>query len=138
MAIAVVWCCLKTLRAECVRNLVTFGIRKPGFEHWRAMRHEVLNACHDCLDAHSLVLHTLNFTEDRWDYEFRHRIFDEFLIIPDALDLLKLGLEQLMSESFSSSDRRGVNGCYQLVAEQQGRDRCSTELAGRISIAHAA
>lgn len=109
-------------------------------ETWiRALaRYEALNAFHDCLDAHSLVLHTLNFTEERWDYEFRHRIFDEFLIIPNALDLLRLGLEQLMSDSFSSSDRRGADGFYQLVAEQQGRDRLPTELAGRIPIAHAA
>ena len=104
-------------------------------ETWtRALaRYEALNAFHDCLDAHYLVLHTLNFTEDRWDYEFRHRIFDEFLIIPGALDLIKLGLEQLMSDSFTPSDRRDADGFYQLVAEQRGRDRLPTELAGRLT-----
>ena len=103
-------------------------------ETWiRALaRYEALNAFHDCLDAHSLVLHALNFTKDRWDYEFRYRIFDEFLTIPGALDLLKLGLEQLMSDSFTPSDRRDADGFYQLVAEQRGRDRFPTELAGRI------
>jgi hypothetical protein len=103
-------------------------------ETWiRALaRYEALNAFHDCLDAHYLVLHTLNFTEDRWDYEFRYHIFDEFLMIPGALDLLKLGLEQLMSESFTPSDRRDADGFYQLVAAKQGRDRLPTELAGRL------
>jgi hypothetical protein len=109
-------------------------------ETWiRALaRYEALNAFHDCLDAHQLILHTLNFTEDRWDYEFRYRIFDEFLMIPDALDLLKLGLEQLMSDSFTPSDRRDANGFYQLVAGQQGRDRLPTELARRLPATHAA
>lgn len=65
----------------------------------QALAHyEALNAFHDCLDAHYLILHTLNFTEDRWDYELRHLIFEEFLTIPGALGLLKLGLEQLISE----------------------------------------
>lgn len=109
-------------------------------ETWmRALaRYEALNAFHDCLDAHYLVLHTLNFTKDRWDYEFRYRIFDEFLIIPGALDLLKLGLEQLMSDSFTPSDRRDADGFYQLVAAQQGRDRLPTEFAGRLPGTHTA
>lgn len=96
-------------------------------------RYEALNAFHDCLDAHYLVLHTLNFTEGRWDYGLRHRIFDEFLMIPGALDLIKLGLEQLMSDSFTSSDREDADGFYQLVAEQRGRDRLPAELAGRLT-----
>ena len=100
-------------------------------------RYEALNAFHDCLDAHSLILHTLNFTEDRWDYEFRHRIFDEFLMIPGALELLKLGLEQLMS-GVTSSDRGDADGFYQLVAEQQGRDGLPIELAGRLQTSQAA
>ena len=101
-------------------------------------RYEALNAFHDCLDAHALIRHTLNFTQDRWDYEFRHRIFDEFLRIPRALDLLKLGLEQLMSDSFTPSDRREADGFYQLVAEQQGGDRLPVEFVGRLPAAHAA
>ena len=109
-------------------------------ETWvRALaRYEALNAFHDCLDAHYLIRYTFNFTEDRWDYEFRYRIFDEFLMIPGALDLLKLGLEQLMSDSFTPNDRREADGFYQLVAEQQGRDLLPTELAGRLPATHAA
>lgn len=48
-------------------------------------RYEALNAFHNCLDAHSLILHTLNFTEDRWDYEFRHQIFVKWT--QDASDM---------------------------------------------------
>lgn len=102
-------------------------------------RYEALNALHDCLDAHYLVLHTLNFTEDRWDYEFRHRIFDEFLMIPQALPLLKLGLEQLVSSSFSDHDRREAHGFLELVAEKQGGDRrLPDELTWRLPAAHTA
>ena len=100
-------------------------------------RYEALNAFHDCLDAHTLILHTLNFTEDRWDYEFRHRIFDEFLLIPGALELLKLGLEQLMS-GVTSIDRGDADGFYKLVAEQQRKDGLPIELAGRLQASHAA
>lgn len=82
-------------------------------------RYEALNAFHDCLDASSLVLYTFNFTQDRWDYEFRDRIFDEFLTIPGSLDLLRLGLEQLMSNTFTPQERKNAHGFYQLVQEQQ-------------------
>lgn len=97
-------------------------------------RFEALNAFHDCLDAHDLVLHTFNFTSDRWDYEFRHRIFDEFTMIPSALDLLKLGLEQLVSDH----DRRQAHGFFELVAEQQGRDRLPVEFDRKLPSPHAA
>lgn len=101
-------------------------------------RYEALNAFHDCLDAHHLVLHTFNFTSDRWDYEFRHRIFDEFLMIPGALDLIKLGFEQLLSASFTDHDRKEAHGFFELVAEQQGRVGLPVEFAGRLAITHAA
>lgn len=101
-------------------------------------RYEALNAFHDCLDANYLVLHTFNFTEDRWDYEFRYRIFDEFLMIPDALDLLKLGLEQLVSNSFTDHDRRQAHGFLELVAGQQGRRGLSAQLTGQLPAAHTA
>lgn len=101
-------------------------------------RFEALNAFHDCLDAYHLVLHTFNFTPDRLDYEYRHAIFDEFLTIPGALDLLKLGLEQLWSNSFTNDDREETHGFFTLVAEQQRRSGLPTEFVGRLSAADAA
>lgn len=97
-------------------------------------RYEALNAFHDCLDAQTLIQQTFNFTEDRWDYEFRSQIFDEFLIIPGALDLIKLGLEQLLADPFTPHDRTNAHGFYQLVAEQHRTERLPTELTGQLPV----
>lgn len=101
-------------------------------------RFEALNAFHDCLDAHHLVSHTLNFTPDRWDYTFRHHIFDEFLMIPGSLDLLKLGLEQLLSTSFTDTEREEAHGFFELVSGQQGRLRLPNDTIRRLPATHAA
>ncbi|HBB35047.1 MAG TPA: hypothetical protein DDZ80_27250 [Cyanobacteria bacterium UBA8803] len=82
-------------------------------------RFEALNAYHNCLDAYMLILNDFNFTRDRWDYEYRHQILDEFLMIPDALDLLELGLEQLLKEPFAPENRREASGFFELVEEQR-------------------
>jgi hypothetical protein len=73
-----------------------------------------------CLDAWSLILYTLNFTPDSEYYEFRHLILDEFLMFPDGLDLIRMGLEQLQA-NFDSNERKEAHGFFELVAEQQQR-----------------
>ncbi|GAB4348385.1 MAG: hypothetical protein Fur0042_15190 [Cyanophyceae cyanobacterium] len=80
-------------------------------------RDEAPNASHDCLDARSLVRHTLNFTGNRWDCKSRDRILDGGLAIPGALDLIKLDLEQPTFDSLPPSARRNADGFHQLVAE---------------------
>jgi hypothetical protein len=100
----------------------TFGdLRRKNTWVKALARFEALNAYHNCLDAYMLILNDFNFTSDRWDYEYRHQIVDEFLMIPDALDLLKLGLEQLFSEPFTQEDRKEAHGFFELVEEQRGR-----------------
>ena len=101
-------------------------------------RFEALNAAHDCLDAYTLILNSFNFTPDRWDYEYRLLIFDEFLMIPGAIDLLKLGLEQLFSASFTDTERNEAHGFFELVSGQQQRIGFSTELIGRLPAPYAA
>ncbi len=68
-------------------------------ETWvKALARFAARNCYDaCLNAHSLILYDFNFTRDRWDYEYRYLILEEFLTIPGALDLIQLGLEQLFS-----------------------------------------
>jgi hypothetical protein len=88
---------------------------------------EALNAVHDCLDAYSLIVLTLNFTPDRWDYEYRHQIFEAFLTIPGALELLTLGMEQLFSSDFTQQEREDACGFFELVEEQQRRKRFPVE-----------
>ncbi|NEQ34199.1 MAG: hypothetical protein F6K04_24965 [Leptolyngbya sp. SIO4C5] len=81
---------------------------------------KALNAQIGLLDAHSLILHTFNFTPDRWDYEYRYQILEEFISLPDGLDLIKLGLEQLFSRDFTSEERGQADGFYRLVKESTG------------------
>ncbi|MBD2054470.1 hypothetical protein H6F88_00200, partial [Oculatella sp. FACHB-28] len=50
-------------------------------------RFTAVNVYKSCLDAYSLILHDFNFKPERWDYEFRELILNEFLAMPDALDL---------------------------------------------------
>ncbi|NJN62583.1 MAG: hypothetical protein HC795_14640 [Coleofasciculaceae cyanobacterium RL_1_1] len=98
-------------------------------------RYEALNIFHDCLDASYLVLHALNFVPERWDYEYRHQIFNEFLTISGSLELLKLALEQVLSNSFSTIEWSQAGGFYNLVAEQAGREqRLPVELARRVPV----
>jgi hypothetical protein len=71
---------------------------------------QALNSYKACLDAYSLILNDFNFTPDRWDYEFRNEILDQFLTMPDGLDLIRLGLEQLFSSTFTSQEREEAHG----------------------------
>jgi len=72
-----------------------------------------------CLDAWSLILHSFNVTPDRWDYEIRHEFFEAFLQLPDGLELLKMGLEQLFT--YFTAEEQECNGFLELVSEQRER-----------------
>lgn len=78
--------------------------------------------CYDaCLDAWTLIRYSFNFTPDRWDYPYRHQVIEAFLTLPEGLDLIKLGLEQLLSAPFTTQDRKDASGFFELVQEQPGR-----------------
>jgi len=72
-----------------------------------------------CLDAWSLITHSFNVTPDRWDYEIRHEFFEAFLQLPDGLELLKMGLEQLFTDF--TAEEQECDGFLELVAEQRER-----------------
>jgi hypothetical protein len=57
-------------------------------------RFRAYNCQFGLIDAHRLITHDFNFTPDRWDYEFRFQILEEFCQLPDGLDLIRMGLEQ--------------------------------------------
>ena len=71
-----------------------------------------------CLDAWSLIVNDFNFTPDRSDYEYRHEILEAFLQYKDGLDLINLGLEQLVGPDFTAQEREQAHGFYRLVQEQ--------------------
>jgi len=101
-------------------------------------RYEAINVYKSCLDAHGLIRYDFNFTPDRWDYEFRYEILDEFLTMPDGLDLIRLGLEQLFSTPFTHTEREEADGFFKLVEGQCTRAGLTTglvrELTGLSSI----
>lgn len=77
----------------------------------------------NCLDAWTLIIISFNYTPDRWDYEYRHEILDEFLMYSDGLELLKTGLEQIFaSDDLSPREQREAkkNGFFKLVGEREG------------------
>jgi hypothetical protein len=98
------------------QEMQQFGDRRHKATWVKALvRFEALFAYKSCLDAYALILHNFNFNPDRWDYEFRYEILEEFLQFPEGLNLLRLGLEQLVSSSFTPEDRREADGFFGLV-----------------------
>jgi hypothetical protein len=103
-------------------EMKTFGDLRRKDTWVRALaRFRAINSWQSCLDAYSLILYDFNFTPEEWDYEFRHQILEQFLMFPGALDLLKLGFEQLYSADFTPQEREAAHGVFELVAEQQAR-----------------
>lgn len=96
-------------------------------------RFEAFNIYKSCLDAYCLILNDFNFTPDRWDYEFRYQIVDEFLMMPDGIDMIRLGLEQLFSSTFTPQEREEAHGFFELVAEQGSRNRLPVGLVRQLS-----
>lgn len=88
-------------------------------------RYRALSSQIGLLDAHRLILSDFNFTPDRDDYEYRHQIFAEWLSLPDGLDLIKLGLEQVLSVDFTQQEREEAHGFFELVQEQRAAGKLS-------------
>ncbi|ESA32776.1 hypothetical protein N836_24505 [Leptolyngbya sp. Heron Island J] len=104
-----------------VSEIKRFGDRRYKKTWVKALAYfKAVSAYENCLDAYMLILHTFNFTPDRWDYEYRHEILDAFLMYPDGMEIIKKGLEQLLSKDFSPQEREEANGFYSLVEEREG------------------
>lgn len=80
---------------------------------------------HDCvLDAYIVPLR-LSIKEEDWRYPYRNPIFDEFMKLPESLDLLRLGLEQLYIDPdyCTPEEREDGHGVLKLVQEQSTGQR---------------
>ena len=86
------------------------------------------NIYDSCLDAWMLCTRFFNYSPNQWDYELRFDVFDEFLKLPEGLDLIRQGLEQLYSSDFNDKDRSNTNGFFEL-AEGWGRQQQQLGLA---------
>ncbi len=74
------------------------------------------------LDNYNLILWQFNFTPDRWDYEFRNQILEEFLALPGGLDCLVNGLEQIF-QSNDLEDKEKASGLLTMVVKKSGTAR---------------
>jgi hypothetical protein len=89
-------------------------------------RFKAITIHRSCLDAWTLITISFNYTPNRWDYEYRYEILDEFLQYPDGLELIKTGLEQIFaSDDFSPQEQKETreNGFFRLVEDRAGNDR---------------
>lgn len=81
-------------------------------------RYSALHSRVGLLDADRLIRLDFNFTPDREDYPYRHGIFDEWMSLPEGLEMIKTGLEVLFRD-YTSEEREEVDGFLRLVKEQR-------------------
>lgn len=121
------WEDLNTWKGDMIAQPEDFAREVKGFGDRRYKKTWIQALCRfeaallykSCLDSWALITISLNFTPDRWDYEYRHQILDEFLMYPDGLEIIRNGLEQLYSADFNTQDREDANGFFRLVAERE-------------------
>lgn len=86
-----------------------------------------------CLDASFLITNVFNFTPGKAFYEYRHELFEAFLMYPDSLELIKMGLEEIYSYTPEQQERANADGFYRLVQEQCERaTRLPAGLTGQL------
>lgn len=97
-------------------------------------RFHALNLWDGCLDAYTLITEHFNFQPERWDYEYRFEILDEFLALPGGLEAFQTGLEQLFSDEFNTAtqEKEGAYGLLAMVESQsRGAGRGTAITVGR-------
>lgn len=103
------------------KEIKRFGDRRYKKTWVQALcRFEAMLSYKSCLDSWALLTISFNFTPDRWDYEYRHQILEEFLAYPDGLEIIRDGLEHLFSADFTPREREEANGFFRLVEEREG------------------
>ena len=77
-----------------------------------------------CLDAWTLITISFNYHPDRWDYEYRYEIVDEFLLYPEGMELIKAGLEQIFTtDGFTHKEREDTHGFLKLLEGREAQHR---------------
>ena len=107
---------------------------KPEMRHYGDLRRKVTweqAYCHFyaryiydcCLDAYTVVF-GLSISEEDWRYPYRELIFAEYLKLPESLELLRLGLEQIFidPDDYTPQEREEAYGVLGLVQKQPRGD----------------
>ena len=106
------------------REMRTFGDRRYKETWVKALcKFKAMLAIEGCLDSWMLLTSTFDFQPDHWDYEYRHRIFDEFLMYPEAVEIIKTGLEDIFNKDFDVQEREKADGFFKLLGEREGAAR---------------
>jgi hypothetical protein len=85
-------------------------------------------------DNRSLVRVEFNFYPHRWDWELRHQIIDEFLSLPDGLECIIDGLEDIFRHPLDREEKEIANGVFELVKKQcRGNGRISVGSIWRLA-----
>ena len=135
------------IRYQIRRAIIQPENFKPEIRQYGDLRHKAtwvkafcrlkaLNIFESCLDAYELITTQFNIFPEEPEYPYRHQIFQEFLAIPESLDLLKAGFEDLFSSDFTTEEREEAREFFAMVEEQSpGRrvEREPVELVGRIA-----
>ena len=103
------------------KEMKTFGDRRYKATWVKALcKFQAMLAMEGCLDSWALLTITFDFRPDRWDYEYRHGIFDEFLKYPEALEIIRTGLEDIFHKDFDVQEREKADGFFRLLEEREG------------------
>mgnify|MGYP001794700515 CR=1 FL=1 len=103
------------------KEIKAFGDRRYKKTWVKALcKFEAMLAYAGCLDSWMLLTSTFAFRPERWDYEYRHQIFDEFLMYPEAVEIIKTGLEDIFHKDFDVQERDKADGFLRLLEEREG------------------
>ena len=106
------------------QEMKTFGDRRYKKTWVKALcKFKAMLAIEGCLDSWRLLTSTFDFRPERWDYEYRHQIFDEFLMYPEAVEIIKTGLEDIFHKDFDIQQREKADGFFRLLEEREGSPR---------------
>ena len=111
---------LLATEAAYVSDIKSFGDRRYKAT-WEAAycRLRAQNIYEGTLDSYAFITHAFNAQPEDRDYEYRDRIFEEFLLYPDGLDLIKQGLEQIFATSPDEQTEIRSNGFFELLARRE-------------------
>ena len=74
------------------------------------------------ITEYTAIAHVFNFTSERWDYELRYEIIEQFFSIPGAWEFIVRGLEEIYYQG-NGEDQECANEFLALAEAKQGRGK---------------
>lgn len=67
-------------------------------------------------DNRTLVSVMLDFQPNDWNYELRHQILEQFLMLPHAIEMIQDGLEEIFGNPINTKEEKTAYGVFELVS----------------------